>query len=524
MRGLLLSVLLLLPIRLAAADATATQWGVAEVTLAGPSDGNPFTEVTFAAAFSDGSATIEVPGFYDGDGRYRVRFMPPHAGSWTYRTISNRWPLAGRTGRIEVGPPRPGEHGPVRVFNTYHFAYADGTPYWLFGTTIYMWLHRDPALEERTLRTLAASPFNKVRMCLPPPEPKPKAAVPAAPFAQIGPGRYDLTRFNPEFFRHFERRIGDLQRLGIQADLILFHPYAKSWGFDSMDRAGDERYLRYVVARFSAYSNVWWSLANEYDLVKTKEEGDWDHLIQVVAAADPYGHLRSIHHSARLYNYTHPWVTHASIQNGSAVEDTRAAELYRDAYRKPIVYDEVKYEGDIEWRWGNLSGEEMVHRFWTGIVAGTYVTHGETFRDPPGEAWTSWGGSLHGTSPARIAFLRKIVEDSPAGGIDPIDKWQDSRVGGTPGEYYLIYFGKETPANWPFHLYKAGLAPGMRFHADRIDAWAMTIEPIPGEFIVKQADAYTFVDQAGRSIALPGMPYQALRIRRTGGQPVTPPP
>ena len=125
----------------------------------------------------------------------------------------------------------------------------------------------------------------------------------------------------------------------------------------------DDRYVRYLVSRLAAYRNVWWSLSNEYDFNKQKKETDWDRMFQVLQAADPYVHLRSIHNGFHIYNYTKPWVTHASIQNGSAVEDAGRAELYRDVYRKPVVYDEVKYEGNIWKRWGNLSAKEMVFRF-----------------------------------------------------------------------------------------------------------------------------------------------------------------
>ena len=46
------------------------------------------------------------------------------------------------------------------------------------------------------------------------------------------------------------------------------------------------------------------------------------------------------------------------------------------------MFDEVKYEGDIPRRWGNLSAEELVFRFWEGTIAGTYVGHGETYLHP----------------------------------------------------------------------------------------------------------------------------------------------
>lgn len=46
------------------------------------------------------------------------------------------------------------------------FAYADGTPYYPFGTTAYAWIHQTAALRSATLQTLAEGPFNKIRMCL----------------------------------------------------------------------------------------------------------------------------------------------------------------------------------------------------------------------------------------------------------------------------------------------------------------------------------------------------------------------
>ena len=36
-------------------------------------------------------------------------------------------------------------------------------------------------------------------------------------------------------------------------------------------------------------------------------------------------------------------------------------------------------EGNIPQGWGNITGEEMVRRFWEGTVQGGYVGHGDTF-------------------------------------------------------------------------------------------------------------------------------------------------
>ena len=336
------------------------------------------------------------------------------------------------------------------------------------------------------------------------------------PFEGTAPNRWDFTRFNPEFFQHIERRIAQLSDLGIEADLILFHPYDEGhWGFDRMPADADDRYLKYVIARFAAYRNVWWSMANEFDFMKEKKDADWDRMFQIVRDNDPYGHLRSIHNGTRIYDHNKPWVTHASIQNGAAVTDFGRAELFRDIYRKPVVFDEVKYEGNIEKRWGNLSAEEMVYRFWQGTAGGTYVGHGETYLHPADILWWSKGGPLHGQSPSRIAFLRKVMEDGPEEGMDPIDKWQDDPAVGKAGEYYLIYFGKQRPTEWSFKLPKQKLVAGLTFQAEILDTWNMTVTPVEGVFKIRAETPNRFV--ADRSIPLPGNPYMAIRIRRLKG-------
>jgi hypothetical protein len=523
----LLAVLLaaaLFPPSAPAAGSPVERWGVFELTLDGPAGGNPFLEVELAARFEQGGRAVLVPGFYDGDGVYKVRFSPETVGEWRYRTESNRPELHGRTGAFTAVPPTGNNRGPVRVAHTFHFAYADGTPYRQLGTTAYSWIHRGDAPEEATLRTLAASPFNKIRMCVFP-QANSVRTVRHFPYEGSPPRGWDTTRFNPVFFRHLEQRVRQLGELGIEADLILFHPYDGIWGLSTMDAASDDRYVRYLVARLSAYRNVWWSLCNEWDFLREKQESDWDRLLHVVQAADPHARLRSIHNGFVLYNHTQPWVTHASIQQGAAVLDPERAMLYRDVYRKPVVYDEVKYEGDSSRRWGRLKPEEMVLRFWNGLVAGSYVGHSEIFRSPRGEAgdyWLAGGGEFRGHSVPRLAFLRRIMEEGPAEGLEPVDKWQERRTGGRPGDYYLVYFGELAPSHWPFVLYKTGLTDGMKFTAEVIDTWNMTVTPVEGVFETRRKDDYDFLDKDGRGIALPGRPYMAIRIRRVGPPPVKP--
>ena len=528
MRGLILKLVSFLVVFFAqlisvSAQTAVEQWGIFELSLKGPTNGNPFLNAPFSAQFTfdyADSAATDVAGFYDGDGVYRVRFMPPTPGPWHYVTRSRISELDHKSGQFTVAKPSSKNHGPIHVTNTFHFAYADGNPFKQLGTTCYAWIHQTPALEEQTLKTLASSPFNKIRFCIFPKHYDWNTNEPLLyPFEGTPPRDWDFSRFNPKFFQHLEKCIADLRDLGIEADLILFHPYDEGhWGFDRMTAAQDDRYLRYVLSRLAAYRNVWWSLANEYDFMKEKREEDFERFGQIVSTSDPYHHLLSIHNGKQLFNHTRPWITHASIQNGSAVEDPARAVLYRDAYRKPVVFDEVKYEGNIPKRWGNLSAEELVFRFWQGTIAGTYVGHGETYLHPSDILWWSKGGVLRGQSPPRLTFLRQVLEDSPPEGIEPIDKWQNPEYGGQPGKYYLVYLGKSQPSSWEFKLPKppqgkSALEDGMKFTAEVLDTWHMTVTAVPEFFTLKKKTDYFYGDINDRKIELPGRPYIAIRIK-----------
>ena len=489
-------VILLLSFGLAPCLAAGMErWGVFEAEFRGPSSGNPFVDVTISAVFAHGGREIRAPGFYDGDGIYRIRFMPDELGEWTYTTESNRSELSGKTGAFACSNPPAGNHGPVRVRDTFHFAYADGTPFFPFGTTAYAWIHQGVELEAQTLATLKTAGFNKIRMCVFPKDYSYNKNEPVFyPFEREGDGSWIFDRFNPSFWHHLEERLTQLSALGIEADLILWHPYDR-WGHSRMDAGSDLRYLRYAIARLAAHRNVWWSLANEYDfMLKRKPMELWDRFFETLANEDPHQHLRSIHNGniEAIYDHTHLWVTHVSLQH----YDVQRIREWRKRYQKPVVNDECEYEGDIPHPWGNISARELVHRFWVMVTGGGYATHGETYEDADDILWWSKGGVLHGESAARIAFLRKIAEERAEGYTPMEDSWVWTRVSGARRESeWLFYFGPHQPLSWIAGLPKQG-----RYTIDVIDTWSMTIERLPGTFT------------APFSLPLPGKPYMAARV------------
>ncbi len=501
---------------------TCERWGMVEITVQGPTEGNPFTEQSLEGVFTGPGETVKVLGFYDGDGAYRVRFMPSFEGEYSYRTEGS-FPGAETSGTFTVTPPAEGNHGPVYVAYEHHFAYADCTPYYSIGTTCYAWAHQPEETYRQTLRELDQGYFNKMRFCVFPkhyihnfkdPETFPYEGTPIDPsgFSEeniwapvdFSQNHWDFTRFRPEHFRRIERAILDLQQRGVEADLIVMHPYDR-WGFSRMDREADTLYWKYVIARFAAYRNVWWSLANEYDLLREKTLADWEYYAELLVKHDPYRRLRSIHQCLAFYDHSRPWITHCSLQREDLYRHVEYTDEYRVRWNKPIVWDEIAYEGNIDMGWGNISGQELTRRFWEAAMRGGYAGHGETFADEENDIlWWSHGGTLHGESPARLRFLHQILCETPGPGLKAGPAMFDETVGvpDTPGvnpqgpSYEIHYYGFGRPSYRWFRK-----PENETWKAEIIDTWNMTV-----------TDAGTF--SGSFRLPLPGREYIAVRLTR----------
>ncbi len=456
--------------------STVEQWGVFEASFKDRRAESVPIKTAFSATFSQGDKSLTVPGFWDGDNTFKVRFSPPTVGTWTFKTTSSRPDLNDQSGSFIAVEPKGDNHGPIQVFKTFYLRYADGTPYHQFGTTCYAWIHQPEAMQEQTLETLASSPFNKIRFCVFPKDYTYNKNEPNFfAFKKDANGDFNLAQPDIAFWRHLERRIVDLQKLGIEADVILWHPYDR-WGFADMSDKEDDRYLRYCIARLSAFRNVWWSLANEYDFMTDQPKGrrgnkqfeDWDRFFSILEKEDPYPRMRGIHNGRVWYDHTKDWVIHASLQTS----DMNGGVRFRNEYQKPVLYDECRYEGDVPQGWGNLTAREMTQRFWLGTMSGCYVGHGETYKHPKDLLWWSKGGVLHGQSPPRIQWLKDLMSDAPPfDELVPMGNDQGRFMLGKNGEYYLLY----CPAGQVEQLELPGDRP---YKVDAIDPWEMTQWPL----------------------------------------------
>ena len=481
------------------------QYETFELCFDGPVLREKWAEIDLEAVFSNGNEKTAAKGFYDGGGRYVIRFLPMRTGEYS-------WHVTGviRADGREICLPEENCHGPVRAVDT-HFEYDDGSLFVPVGTTVYALASQEDELTEQTLASLQASPFNKVRMCVFPKHYDYNHNEPLFfAFEKNPDGSWDTGRPCIAFWHRFEHILERISGMGIQIDLILFHPYDR-WGFAAMRQEENLEYLDYLLRRLNAMPGIWWSLANEYDLcMSMKSLADWEEIEEFVYTHDPYRHLLSAHNCFAHWDFSRPHVTHCSIQTKAFTEIPR----WLEAYRKPVVIDECAYEGNLRHAWGSISGREMVRRFWRSYASGAYCTHGETFLSDDGILWWSRGGRLKGESPERIAFLRKIMESMPG----PLTPWLDDfsrlplysaeeirnriEAGETEGfialalnslarmseadrvthmegdhgwtaccgeKVYMKYFDRQTAAEYP-----VSLPEGKKYRAELIDPWEMT--------------------------------------------------
>ncbi len=276
------------------------------------------------------------------------------------------------------------------------------------------------------------------------------------------------------------------------------------WGFAKMDYETDCFYLKYAVDRLCHFKNVWWSLANEFDLMPEKSIEDWESYARLVMGRDSYGHLRSIHNCVTLYDHTRPWITHVSIQRIDVYKTAEMVKEWREEYQKPIMVDECAYEGNINFGWGNITGEEMTRRFWEGCIRGGYLSHGEVYVENP-QIWWAHGGKLYGTSPARIGFLKDVMAEVPEGAA-PLQLTPENHEANwdvpclckdEDHSFYLYYFGFMRPL---FRTYE--LPEGCEYEIELIDTWNMTVTKLPGIY------------SGSIKIDMPQKQYMAIRMNK----------
>jgi len=138
------------------------QYQTFELVFQGEEPSGSWTEVDLKGTFVCQGIQKEVDGFYAGDGKYMVRYLPQETGIVHWKVTG----LFNGEGEEECVSCDDGiHHGLVKPDGT-ALRFEDGTLCRPFGTTVYAMMHQPEELIRQTVETMLASPFDKIRTCV----------------------------------------------------------------------------------------------------------------------------------------------------------------------------------------------------------------------------------------------------------------------------------------------------------------------------------------------------------------------
>lgn len=347
---------------------------------------NPYTnanaQVTADFTHTSPNVTLRVSGFWDGstdpvDGKTIItfRFTPTETGSWSYVTTSADSALNGKTGSFTVaGSGR----GFLRRNNNRpeQFVFDNNVRFFPWGQTYYNIINtaRFSGPWKNAIDQSALVGLNKVRL-LAYPFQDASSYPNTKPFSDASHNTLDLGHF-----RKLDEVVQYLNTKGMVADLIVFSTDCNGFApplYSSAGEVVDQRYLRYVMARYAAFPNLIWCLTNEWQLApfgSCNPNGTnpypatyWQDLGNIVFDEDPWitntagTRVRplSIHQRTQhTFDFIdEPWATYAVLQDGTRngrydnPDFTNGDEWGNYSIQvnlghgKPVVNDEYGYFG-----------------------------------------------------------------------------------------------------------------------------------------------------------------------------------
>jgi hypothetical protein len=423
-----------------ASEVEAYDFVEVSVSVEKPDAANPFTEASVTGEFSRaGGEALQVDGFCDSpDGSlFRVRFMPskpgPHRYSVTYRqgAFEARHEGSftavdgGRKGIVRVDPEHP-----------WHFLWeGTGEHYFYCGTTTYFLAGWDEEQIGRNLDRLARLKCNRVRAAI-----SGRVKDGQAWFEHVYPTdrfsfllnpwvaqrpdsvenpEFDVTRFNLAYWRKWDGLLRHARDLDVCVSVVFYvdgrRPGVDPFGQEGMGGEDEQRYYRYAAARFSAFSNVMWDLANEYRFFR---DDAWaEKMGAFLKGCDPYDHLTSVHGFGDFHFRTAPWADFAMFQSwdeggGYAFMLKQRQEQAAAGRPMPQVNEEYGYEDHYPQGWGGnrkapaRSADNRRRLAWGMYMAGAYQTAGE--RADTGTGWgpDTGGGWINGRGDDSMVLFR----------------------------------------------------------------------------------------------------------------------
>jgi len=499
----------------------------------GPDARNPFTDVTLHGSFgkSGGTEQKEVDGFCDStDGSmFRIRFMPSSPGDYAYSVVYRQGSFETKhtgTFRATDGHRR----GPVRVDPKYpwHFIWeGTGEHYFYNGTTAF-WLvgWREDRVINSIIDRLHGLKINRIRALLAgatnilwgePVMPGENFSLFLRPWLAEAPESLDrpgidFTRFNVPYWQKWERML----RYARERDVIIsvIQDISTHKAQPAAGSEGERRYLRYAVARLSAFSNITYDLGDDLDSFRDEE---WAHETgTLIVNWDPYKHLATSHPVHRKnQDRASDWFGFTSIQNWSRRQHELMLEERQIQMKTgriiPQTNEEYGYEDHYP-HWGPYpngeSAETLRQVAWDIAMAGAYGTAGETCRRGTNVWPDTGGGWINGRSDDTTVMLKGY--EHMVDFFTSFEWWKtephDELVSGgayclaKPGEIYAVYL-PQRPICGNHEAYEYDKECG-----------EVTLKLEPGNYKAHWFDAFT-----GETIQLPPVEGRVWTLPRPPG-------
>ncbi len=358
---------------------------------------NPFMVSFNAEAKGPNGQSLTVPGFFDGNGIWKVRVSPAVEGPWSLATKSEQKELdCQTTAFICVANPSPHVHGRLRVDkeHPHHFVFEDGTRFFMQGYE-YDWLWAldmdQPGVPtvEKSLDLLALHGFNYVILnsyahdtSWRKGKSSPDDYGPPRLYPWAGSNEQpDHSRMNVAFWQHYDRVLAALNERGFQAHMLI-KVYNKQVKWPAHGSTEETLFFRWLVARYAAYPNIIWDFSkeahNEKDLAY--KQG----VLKFFRETDPYHHLTTVHDDDKANDsgaYDELNDFRADQQHGKFYE-TILHQRERRAW--PVANVESDYEcgpgGMNDKTYGRaMTPEQTVSTLWDIQMAGGYTAYYYTY-------------------------------------------------------------------------------------------------------------------------------------------------
>ncbi len=378
---------------------TAVKFGVHEIILRGaPDAGNPFDTVAMVKFTPPSGAmnAVTVLAFYNGDRTWRARLYVSETGRWRWTSECPTDPAlhAKESWFNAIDSPLRGMLRKHRA-NPRAWMTDDGQWFANISDTAYLLFHGERApMWREYVRDVAAKGVNCLRVAA-------LGGWGGTPGAKVDDNNFwvwndpwpggaspDYSRFDVAKFQNSDERLRWMldNHPGIYMQFILLS--FKGYGTDgtgkwwlSLPRAVREKTMRYMIARWSAFPNLFWLIVNDMhcDAKFPNNQAFAREVGNFFAASDPWKHLLSTGPNRHAgYPLTSPddlkWTTYFHIEDSNAVAADEIRELGLDKFPAHVWMAEDYYEQD----YGRYVDARYFFRrlYWAWLLSGGSANYG----------------------------------------------------------------------------------------------------------------------------------------------------